>query len=100
VDDRGWGGGSHINRTSTNAKYFCVSKTPRLDRIAHKRPKRKLYCVSDIYARYDQDVSEEGGGRVYLQQTKLDMGEGEFKKSVLGRTSLMDDPFVAQTHKL
>jgi len=41
----------------------CVSKTPPLPlSITRKRPKRKILCVSDFYARYDADVCERDRG--------------------------------------
>jgi len=59
------------------------------DRIARKRPKRKIwFCVSDVC---DSDVCERRGMWASSKRTKLDnMGEGEgggVIKSVFSRTS-------------
>jgi len=76
------GGGSGINRMITNGKIFrsetplayfalCMSSPPttsmdgRVVLRINVRLKRKIFCVfcvSDVYVRYDPDVREGGGG--------------------------------------
>jgi len=78
-----------------NAKYLgtilkicCVLNTTtpppineRLDRIEHKRPKRKIFCISELYAQCDANV-REGRGVYYPTD---DVGQGGSKKQFLAR---------------
>jgi len=34
----------------------------RPNRLARKRPKHEIFCVSDVYGRYDPDLRERAGG--------------------------------------
>jgi len=91
VDDRGPGGGGsrYAKYLGTISQHSCVLKTPPLPR----QRTVGLYCailseyfaLLALYARYNPDVHDWGGG--------LDKGGGWSKKSVFGRTSLMDDPY-------
>jgi len=93
VDDRTRGGG--INRMSTNRKNTSYHVHERPGRIARKCPFESrifcVFCVSDVYVRYDPDVREaRRGGSLF--KTKLDKGGEWTKKAVFDRTYFMDDP--------
>jgi len=56
---------------------------------------RNIFGISDGFTP-DKVRTSEMGGRVGVCQTD-DVGQGGSKKSVFGRTSLMDDPLQSKT---
>jgi len=112
VDDLGWGGGRGWPSTGRPETFFLWPETiflafqesvlkfdPRLPPPVHGRPDRNIFCVSDVFRLDTVRTSEMGRGGGAVCQTD-DVGQrdrgGGSKKSVFGRTSLMDDPIIMQ----
>jgi len=103
---------SSISRTSTKAKYLGLKQNiSRSKSPVHGRPDRiarniKMFCVWNVYAWYDTDVHDRGGG-VSSKWTKLDKGGGVQKVNVWSdvfdgwslrlsppQSALKNDPFL------